>query len=192
MLEDSIILDKKEKLKVTREKIVDSIIESEDTIGSLYTPLHFEELLKSSKDKVKIVIKDAKKTKKKVALDYKAHIFESVFSKKFFSDDDIWDIIDSLEELYNFSKEQIVTLKKIKKYINNNLRIKNYKYAGLVDILLEAIKELDFELNEYKEDTLFRKYYHDENFSHETGDLSYAVSMGLHTLVLNKPNKKKP
>ncbi len=190
-------IEKRNRLRSQREKIQENIIRQENAVkqekfkGPLYTPLFLEELMNKSKDGVKVILKDAKKTKIKTDLDYKAHI-ASVFSQGGFGcDNDIWRLTDLLDEIYRTSKGHVGTLKQIKKYINKNLKSKNYKYAALVDGLLEALAELNYELNEYREDTLLKGNYYGEKFSYETRNLDFAVETGMRALILDKPNKKK-
>ncbi|MDD2392012.1 MAG: hypothetical protein PHU94_03660 [Bacilli bacterium] len=191
MKERTYEMEKKQRLRHQRDKVAENIIRENNTKGSLYTPLSLEELMNGSKQRVKVIMKDAKKTILKTDCDLHIHNVELFKHGSLGSDADIWRLSDLVDELFRNSKDHLKTLKTIKKYINKNIRSKNYKYAALVDSLLDGVAELDYQLNEYREDTLMKENYYAEPFAYETRDLDFSIETGVRTLVLDKKNNIK-
>lgn len=184
-------MEKKQRLRHQRDKAAENIIRENNTKGSLYTPLSLEELMNGSKQRVKVIMKDAKKTILRTDCDLHIHNRELLKHGGLGCDADIWRLSDLVNELFETSKDHLETLKTIKKYINKNIKLKNYKYGALVDSLLDAVAELDYQLNEYREDTLMKENYYAETFSYETRDLDFSIETGVRTLALDKKNNKK-
>ncbi len=181
-------IKERNRLRVRREKLIDKINEQQKIDSSLYTPLYLEELMKGSRQKVKVVLKSAKKTTNKILFDTLANVL-------LHNKGEYLDVVNKLTNLFNnlFSRSEryIEILKIIKKYINENLKSKEYQYAVLVDALLKSIEELDSELNNYRKNIVLRGIFYGEKFTNETIDLDFAIETGVYTLVLDKPNNKR-
>ena len=143
-----------------------------------FEDLNVKELMQHNKKRTKVMLKGARKTKANCAMS----IFEEIQSTRILNSERLR-LHNILEESLQITKGQIHNLKELKKYINKSLRTKDYDQSGLVNAILNAIGEVDYEINIYRDNAYYDCKYPRETFTYDNMELFDSIDEGVKVLT---------